>query len=95
MDFQLCVAEPADPIAVLTGFLGAGKPTLLNRILNGDAPARRAILQVIGKRVDLTLEHEWGDRTPRTQIVAIGAHGTMDGDALRERFETCIASPQH
>ena len=55
-----------------------------------DAPARRAVLQVVGKRVDLTLEHEWGDRTPRTQIVAIGAYGTMDGAALRETFDRCV-----
>jgi G3E family GTPase len=38
-----------------------------------DAPERRAVLQVVGKRVDITLEDEWGDRTPCTQIVAIGA----------------------
>ena len=59
-------------------------------IHSADAPERRAILQVVGKRVDLTLEHEWGDRTPRTQIVAIGAHGTMDGAVLREKFDRCV-----
>ena len=59
-----------------------------------DEPTRRAVLQVVGKRVDISIENEWGDRAPRTQIVAIGAHGTVDGALLRERFETCIASPQ-
>ena len=59
-------------------------------IHSADSPARRAILQVVGKRVDLTLENEWGGRTPRTQIVAIGAHGTMDAAALREKFDGCV-----
>ncbi|MGH7380809.1 MAG: CobW family GTP-binding protein [Candidatus Methylomirabilales bacterium] len=58
-------------------------------IRSADAPERRTILQVVGKRVDLTLENEWGGRTPRTQMVAIGAHGTVDGEALREKFDRC------
>jgi hypothetical protein len=41
------------------------------------------VLQVVGKRVDITLENERGDRTPRTQIVVIGARGTVDGHGLR------------
>jgi G3E family GTPase len=62
-------------------------------IHSADAPTHRSILQVVGKRVDLATENEWGNRTPRTQIVAIGAHGAVDGTALREKFETCIVSP--
>jgi hypothetical protein len=49
------------------------------------------VLQVVGKRVDITLENAWGDRRPRTQVVAIGAPGTLDDAALREQFEACIA----
>ena len=56
-----------------------------------DAPGRRAILQVVGKRVDIALEQEWGARVPRTQIVAIGAHGALDKASMRERFERCVA----
>jgi G3E family GTPase len=55
-----------------------------------DAPERRSVLQVVGKRVDLALESEWGDRIPRTQIVAIGAEGAVDGEALRDRFDLCV-----
>ena len=33
---------------------------------------RRAVLQVVGRRVDISLEDEWEERTPRTRIVAIG-----------------------
>ena len=58
-------------------------------IHSADEPSRRTVLQVVGKRVDLTLENEWGERTPRTQIVAIGAHGALDGAALRETFDRC------
>jgi G3E family GTPase len=62
-------------------------------IHSADEPGRRAVLQVVGKRVDISLENEWGERTRRTQIVAIGAHGTMDGDKLREQFDRCVAEP--
>ena len=55
-----------------------------------NAPTRRAVLQVVGKRVNLTLENEWGERPPRTQIVAIGVYGAMDGVALQERFDACV-----
>ncbi len=61
-------------------------------VFSADEPSRRAVLQVVGKRVDISVESEWGQRTPRTQIVAIGAHGGLDGLALRETFETCFAS---
>ena len=56
-----------------------------------EAPERRSILQVVGKRVDLTLEHDWRDKRRRTQIVAIGAREAMNAQALRESFERCVA----
>jgi G3E family GTPase len=62
-------------------------------IYTGDAPDRRAVLQVVGRRVDISLADEWGERTPRTQIVAIGAPGAMDGEALRATFEPCVGLP--
>ncbi|MGH8766978.1 MAG: GTP-binding protein, partial [Burkholderiales bacterium] len=61
-------------------------------IHSADAPARRAVLQVVGKRVDLTLESEWGGRTPRTQIVAIGAAGSIDTSLLEETFASCVTA---
>ncbi len=61
-------------------------------IYTTDASERRAVLQVVGRRVDISLVDEWGERTPRTQIVAIGAVGTMDGQALRATFEQCVVT---
>ena len=60
-------------------------------IYTADAPERRAVLQVVGRRVDISLEDAWGKRPPRTQIVAIGAPGAIDKEALRTRFEQCLS----
>jgi G3E family GTPase len=59
-------------------------------IYTADAPNRRAVLQVVGRRVDISLAGEWGGQTPRTQIVAIGMAGAIDGAALRAAFEPCL-----
>jgi G3E family GTPase len=56
-----------------------------------DAPRRRAVLQVVGRRVDISLQDEWGQRAPRTQIVAIGAAGSIDASVLEQTFASCIS----
>jgi G3E family GTPase len=56
-----------------------------------DAPRNRTVLQVVGRRMDLSLQGEWGDRTPRSRIVVIGAPGAIEAEALRDRFERCAA----
>lgn len=61
-------------------------------IYTSDVPERRAVLQVVGKRVDISLADDWNGRTPRTQIVAIGAAGTFDGNLLRSTFGNCFPS---
>lgn len=58
-------------------------------VYSTDAPGRRAVLQVVGKRVDISLESEWGIRPPRTRIVVIGAPGSLDAGTLQERFDSC------
>jgi G3E family GTPase len=60
-------------------------------IYTTDAPQRRAVLQVVGRRVDISLQDEWGQRAPRTQIVAIGAAGRIDGGLLKKTFASCIS----
>src|SRR5271165_5845136 len=61
-------------------------------VYNIDAPQRRAVLQVVGRRVDISLQDDWGERTPRTQIVAIGAVGSIDASLLEAKFASCIAA---
>ena len=60
-------------------------------VFTADAPERRAVLQVVGRRTEVALQDEWGDSTPRTQIVAIGAPDGIDADALRAQFDACIS----
>ena len=60
-------------------------------IYTADVPERRAVLQVVGKRVDISLQDEWGDRTPRTQIVAIGTAGGIEVETLRDKFDLCLS----
>jgi G3E family GTPase len=55
-----------------------------------EAPERRAVLQVVGRRADVSLYDEWGGRTPRTQIVAIGAPQGIDGEELNMKFDACV-----
>jgi len=49
------------------------------------------VLQTVGRRVDVALRDQWGERTPRTQIVAIGAPGSINSELLTEQFEACIS----
>jgi G3E family GTPase len=55
-----------------------------------DAPQQRAVLQVVGRRVDISIQDEWGQRTPRTQIVAISAAGSIDESLLESTLASCI-----
>jgi G3E family GTPase len=57
-----------------------------------DAPQRRAVLQVVGRRVDISIQEEWGERPPRTQIVAIGAAGSIDASLLEKTLASCISA---
>jgi G3E family GTPase len=61
-------------------------------VYSSDAPKRRAVLQVVGRRVDISIQEEWGHRAPRTQIVAIGAAGCLDASLLEKTFASCISA---
>jgi G3E family GTPase len=61
-------------------------------IHSADEPNRRAVLQVVGKRVDISLDTAWGNRSPRTQIVAIGMPGALDNGTMRAAFDGCCAA---
>jgi G3E family GTPase len=58
-------------------------------IHSAEEPDRRAVLQVVGKRVNISLDQGWGDDAPRTRIVAIGAPGALDRESLQQRFDHC------
>ena len=60
-------------------------------VYTSDAPQRRAVLQLVGRRVDISLQDEWGSRVPSTRIVAIGEVGSIDASLLEETFASCIA----
>jgi G3E family GTPase len=60
-------------------------------IYTTDAPQRRAVLQVVGRRVDISIQDGWGHRAPRTQIVAIGAADGIDANLLENTFASCIS----
>src|SRR5271166_1015935 len=61
-------------------------------IYSVDEPTRRAVLQVVGKRVDISIENAWGAESPSTRIVAIGAAGGFDAKALEATFASCVAA---
>lgn len=58
-------------------------------------PDRPAILQVVGKRVDIAVEEDWNGREHCTRIIAVGAHDGADGPALREAFDGCRDAAAH
>jgi G3E family GTPase len=58
-----------------------------------DSPEERGILQVVGRRSDVTLMGPWNGRRPRSQIVAIGAAGAFDVGQLQSQFEACLVEP--
>lgn len=60
-------------------------------VYSTDAPQRRAVLQVVSRRVDISIQEEWGQRARRTQIVVIGAAGTIDASLLEKTFASCIS----
>jgi len=61
-------------------------------VYSADAPRSRVVLQVVGRRVDISIQEDWGSRAPRTQIVAIGAAGSLDAALLEGIFASCISA---
>jgi len=57
-----------------------------------DAPERRAVLQVVGRRVDIAVQEEWGEHSPRTRIVAIGAAGGIDPSLLEDALGSRVSN---
>lgn len=53
-----------------------------------DSPDKRFALQAVGRRTELSELGDWGERAPRTQIVAIGS--SIDAEELNQKFNACI-----
>jgi G3E family GTPase len=57
-----------------------------------DSPYRAGVLQVVGKRANLTyLGKLWENTTPYSQVVFIGAHGSIQPDTMEAMMEACLA----
>jgi G3E family GTPase len=54
-----------------------------------DAPYLRFVAQMVGRRVTVDVDRPWGEETPRTQLVVIGAPGSITGEELVARFDAC------
>jgi hypothetical protein len=52
------------------------------------------VLQVVGRRSDVSLYDDWGDSQPLTQIVAIGMPDSIEGAELSALFKSCIVRPE-
>jgi G3E family GTPase len=59
-------------------------------IYSADNPEYRSVLQVVGRRADISLDEEWGEQVPYTKIVAIGAPGSINDKELTEQFNSCL-----
>ncbi len=55
-----------------------------------DDPEHRHVLQVVGRRVELTADRPWGADEPRNRVVAIAHRSTVEPEHLAELFESCV-----
>jgi len=55
-------------------------------VFSEEDPHHRIVVQVVGKRIDIAREEPWGDRTPETRLVAIGAPGAVSQGTLEAVF---------
>jgi len=61
-------------------------------VFAADAPDKRIALQIVGRRTEISELDEWGDRTPRSQIVAIGK--PINAQELSNQFDACLERTQ-
>jgi hypothetical protein len=56
-----------------------------------EVPQRKAMLQLVGVRVHVTVGEPWGDEMPQTRMVFIGVPNGVDEAMLRAKFDGCPA----
>jgi len=59
-----------------------------------DDPEHRYVVHTVGRRSEVRRHDRWGDRTPATTLVAIGAAGHLDERWLSDALESCIRTTQ-
>lgn len=59
-----------------------------------DEPDRRAVLQVVGRRVWLELGPAWGDDAPYTNFIVIGSQGGFAPDEMQALMDGTVATPE-
>jgi G3E family GTPase len=57
-----------------------------------EVSAYRTILQMVGKRHDLDTAGRWDTESPRTDIVVIGSHDSIDPRALTVSLDACVGT---
>ncbi len=57
-----------------------------------EVPDKRVVVQMVGKRVTLSLGELWRDGAPGSRIVVISDQGDLDAEELSERFEACASA---
>lgn len=55
-------------------------------------PNDRYVLQGVGRRTTLTSLGPWGNQEPRTSLVFIGGHNSIDTENLRTALDACIVA---
>jgi G3E family GTPase len=61
-------------------------------VLLKEAPERKAVLHIVGKRAQLTFSGTWGDQKPHTRLVFIGTQGGVNAEKLQVLLDGAQAS---
>ena len=57
-----------------------------------EAPERKAVVHIVGKRAQLTFAGPWGESAPTTRLVFIGTQGGVNGEKLQLLLDSTRAS---
>ncbi len=100
-DFDRWTFESAEPLSLthLKEMVRRQLPGDVYRLKGfvhtADDPDHRYVLHTVGRRSEIRRYDAWGDRTPRTKLVAIGAPGRLDETWLHDALTGCAASSLH
>lgn len=62
-------------------------------VLLASHPRTRAVMHVVGRRAELSLDEPWGDRVPGTGLVVIGSGERLPPERLEALFRACEVDP--